>query len=158
LKKSCRDASYFYFAVHTLRDPAVPYLVLIPLAADSLDTGPDAEYLDILDIRNCDLSRCRVAILSGCSSGAPYVALAGSGPSLGDAFLDSGSGAVIQTFWDVDDNDARNLMTAFVRLWKGTCLTEVKTLSEARRRAMMSSDGVRHPSSWASYSIKLSKL
>ncbi len=152
------DASYIYLAAHTLRDPVVPYLVLIPMAVDTDDAGPDAAYLDILDIRTADLSKCRVAILSGCSSGVPYVAGMRTGPSLGDAFLDSGVCTVVQTFWDVKDDDARALMTSFVKLWKGTCLTEIRTLCEARRRAMISPDGVRHPSSWASYSIKLGRL
>ncbi len=158
LQQKWSEASYIYLATHTLRDPAVPYLVLIPMAVDSDDAGPDAGYLDILDIRTADLGGCRVAILSGCSSGAPYMAIGRHGPSLGDAFLDAGAGAVIQTFWNVKDDDARALMTSFIKLWKGTCMNEVKTLSEARRRSMISPEGVRNPSSWASYSIKLSRL
>lgn len=151
------DASYLYFATHTLSDPEVPYLVHIPLAPSETQIGIEATYLDVTDIRTADLGRCNLVVISGCSSGVPYVEIHTNGPSLGDAFLDSGAGAVIQTFWDVRDDAARVLMTRFVKLSDGM-RSPIQAICEARREAMRGLEGMCHPSNWASYSIELGRV
>jgi tetratricopeptide (TPR) repeat protein len=149
------NASFAYIAGHVVREADVPYLALIPLAPTELASGPDAVYLDVGDIRAADLSGCGLVVLSGCASGALYVGLHNTAPSLGDAFLDSGAGAVVQTFWDVRDDQAQQLMSSFVRRWDGTSAGAIHALGEARREAMIGPDGVRHPFAWAAYSVKL---
>jgi hypothetical protein len=158
LTNAWEHASYIYFATHTFGDPEVPYLVHIPLAPDSTRLGIDATYLDVSDIRSADLGCCRLVVLSGCSSGVPYIDTRVQGPSLGDAFIDAGAGAVVQTWWDVRDDLARELMTSFVALTNGRRSSPVHALCEARRRAMRNRGGVRHPSFWASYSIELGRF
>ncbi|UCG52417.1 MAG: CHAT domain-containing protein [Candidatus Latescibacterota bacterium] len=158
LRSEWEEASYVYLAAHTLRDPQVPYLMLIPVATPADELAPEAAYLDFADIRAADLRNCETAVLSGCSSGAPYVEARVVGPSLGDAFLDAGTGAVVQTFWDVRDDAARELMKTFTLSWlRGECST-TRALCNARRNALRGPDGVRHPFSWASFSIKISRL
>lgn len=149
------DASYIYLATHTLRDPEIPYMLLIPLAVSEGQRGFDASYLDITDIRSADLCACDIAILSGCSSGVPYITTRSAGPSLGDAFLDAGVGAVVQTFWDVRDDEARELMTAFVRMWNDPGASKIHSLCEARRRFLSKTTNNRQSFSWASYAIKI---
>jgi hypothetical protein len=150
--------SFIYMAAHMLRDPQVPYLMLIPLVSPDEIAGPDAAFLDISDIRSADFSNCRTVILSGCSSGAPYLDAGISGPSLGDAFLDSGAGAVVHTFWDIPDSDARRLMTSYVRTWTDPGFSAIHALCRVRREELMSSKHDRHPFGWAAYSIKIGRL
>ena len=153
------NASFIYMAAHMLRDPQVPYLMLIPLAAPGESSVvPDAAYLDVTDIRAADFSRCHTVILSGCSSGAPYQDARISGPSLGDAFLDSGAGEVVHTFWDVPDSETRRFMTAYMRAWRGPGYSSIHALCNVRREAFLSSKHARHPFGWASYSIKVGRL
>ena len=152
------DASFIYVASHIASDPDAPYLSLLPLASIELQTargGPDAAFLDIADVRSADLSGCEVVVLSGCSSGAPYVGRRNTGPSFGDAFLDAGAGAVVQTYWDVRDDQARDLMEVFVGRWDGSSSSVVSALCDARREAMQGPDGIRHPFSWAVYSVQI---
>jgi CHAT domain-containing protein len=152
------DASYLYFASHIISDPEIPYIVHIPMAEDTARIGIEATYLDVTAIRSADLERCGLVVLSGCSSGMPYVEARTEGPSLGDAFLDAGAGAVIQTFWDVRDDMARELMTSFVRLTDGAQISPINALCEARRQAMHGPAGIRHPVYWTSYAIELGGL
>ncbi len=151
-------ASYIYLATHTLRDPEVPYVTLIPLASPGIQASHEELFLDITDIRSADLGRCELFVLSGCSTGSPYCENNIAGPSLGDACLDAGAHAVIQTFWDVRDYEARSLMTAFVDSWRNREMTPVRALCEGRRRAMQGDGAIKHPFNWAAYSIKLGRI
>jgi hypothetical protein len=155
LTKHWNDASLVYIAGHVIRDADIPYLLLVPLATTEGDVGPDAGYLDISDVRETDLTGCDLVVLSGCSSGAPYVGRHNTGPSLGDAFLDSGAAAVIQTFWDVRDDQAKELMTSFATRWDGTREGVTRALCDVRREAMMGPNGIRHPFLWSAYSVKI---
>jgi hypothetical protein len=151
------DASFIYMAAHMLRDPQVPYLMLIPLAPAAEPAGPDAAYLDVTDIRAADFRACRLVILSGCSSGAPYLEARIAGPSLADVFLDAGAGAVVHTFWDVPDREARRLMTSYVRTWGNPDFSRVRALCDIRRAAFQSPRPDDHPFGWASYGIKIGR-
>lgn len=151
------DVSYVYIATHIIRDPQVPYLVHIPLAFPGGDAGPEAAYLDITDIRSADLTGCEIVVLSGCGSGAPYIESHVVGPSLADAFLDAGAGAVVQTFWNIRDEDARDFMSEYVRVWNDPQSSKVHSLCEIKRRRLEGEHGIRHPSHWAAYSIKLGR-
>ena len=153
-----KDARFVYLAAHVLRDPEVPYLALIPMSTAGERPGPDAAYLDISDIRSQSLDACEIVVLSGCSSGAPYLASRSAAPSLGDVFLDAGAGAVVQTFWAVADQDARRLMTSWVGTWETGGMPGVKGLSDVRRARLHGPGGIRHPFGWASWSIKLERI
>jgi CHAT domain-containing protein len=152
------NASFIYFASHIFRNPEVPYLMLIPLAPPKTLAGPHASYLDVTDVRSADLSKCNLVVLSGCSSGAPYVDENAVGPSLGDAFLDAGAAAVVQTFWDVRDDNASKLMKSYISSWKDPDFEKIHSLCEIRRKALQSPKGPRHPSTWAAYAIKIGKF
>jgi CHAT domain-containing protein len=153
LRSLWEDAPFIYFITHTLRDPQVPYLMLIPVAVPENSAAPDAAYVDFSDIRTADFRRCRLVVLSGCSSGAPYVNERISAPAMGDAFLDAGAAAVIQTFWDVRDEDARKLMSLFVPAWQSGESSAVAALCEARRTIIRRSGGIRDIYRWAAYFI-----
>ena len=153
-----QKASYLYIASHALTRPDAPYLMLIPLARAKGDGAMESSILDFSDARAADLSRCRLVVLSGCSTGAPYVDTRIVGPAFGDAFLDAGAGAVVETFWDVSDEDAAAIMMDFSRGWKSEGEAPVAALCAARRAAMRGPEGIRHPASWAAYAIRLGAM
>lgn len=153
------NGSFLYVATHVVRDPDAPYLALIPLA-NPYRLGPAASYLEVRDIRLADLRKNNIVVLSGCASGAPYKAARSQAPGLGDVFLDAGAGVVIHTFWDVRDDTAKDLMTAFVGKW-GTNTSSMglmRSFSDAKRAAARGPNGVRHPFDWAAYTIKVGRL
>ncbi len=147
------EASYLYFATHIMRDPEIPFLVLIPLETPEGSSSPESGYLDFTDIRSADFSRCNVVVLSGCSSGAPSVSTRNIGPSLGDAFLDAGAAVVISTFWDVKDEEAQTLMTSYARKLRTGGQSNIKALCGARRMLFNENPDSRNSFSWASYAV-----
>ncbi len=158
------NAPYIYIAGHTDIAPDAPYLASISVGAPS-DSAPDVTQIDIADIRAADLGGCGLVVLSGCSSGTPYLRPETEGPSLGDAFLDAGAGAIIQTFWDVTDEDAMRIMTSFIRRWRDapapggqrpSTASLIHEFCDARRGECRGPKGIRHPSYWASFSIEVS--
>ncbi len=150
------DASILHFATHTLRDPELPYMMLIPLASGGDRSHPEDAFLDVTDIRSADLTCADLVILSGCASGTPYVGPQAVGPSLAGAFLDAGASAVLQTCWPIRDDDASELMTAFVRQWPKAEPSAIHALGEIRRTAFRSSSGASHPFKWTAYTIAVS--
>jgi CHAT domain-containing protein len=157
LRELWENAPYVYIAAHAGADE-LPYLSAVSLAAPQDDQTPDADVLDVTDIRAADLRRCDLVVLSGCSSGLQYIAAMGAAPSLGDAFLDAGAGAVIHTFWDITDDDARRIGAAFTEEWKSAKKNEIRAIADARRARVRGPKGVRHPFFWASYAITVSRL
>src|SRR5262249_4210537 len=138
---------------HIVQDPEVPYVAFIPLAASQPEGGGDA-YLELSDIRGTDFSGCRLAVLSGCGSGRGYVAKTATCPSLGDALIDAGVHAVVQTYCDVRDDAAAVLMAGFLdALQHGR--DPVAALAVAQRDAAR--DGG-DPAAWSAYSITLGTL
>lgn len=154
LERVWERARFLYFASHVIRDPQVPYLTFAPLsrAASGRD---DKSYLEIPDILAADLSNCDLVVLSGCSSGATYVEPHAVAPSLGEAFLDAGAGAVVHTAWDVSDEHAAALMREFVQAWIESA-DPIAALGEARRR-LRGARGT-HPHYEAAYSIVVGAL
>lgn len=143
-----------YFACHTVRSPESPYITFLPLSPGPEESAALATpYLDIEGIRGADFSNCGLVILASCASGAPYVSGRASAPSLGNAFLDAGAGAVIQTHWRVRDSSAGAIPRGFLDTFQNSV---VAAFSGVQRQALVGLDGqVRHPFSWAAYSLQL---
>ncbi|HPF69981.1 MAG TPA: CHAT domain-containing protein [Candidatus Krumholzibacteria bacterium] len=149
---SWEDADVFYFVGHAVREAEVPFSAWLPLAAaDSADVYPG---LDLADVLSAHLDRCRLVVLSGCATGAPYVDGLSATPSLGDAFLDAGAGAVIQTFWRVRDEGAVLEPERILAAWQEGGLDLPAAVSAERRRALQGPRGVRHPFGWAAWTLK----
>jgi len=104
-------------------------------------------------LRKADLSGCALVVLSGCSSGAPYSDLERWGPSLGDAFLDAGAHAVIQTFWPVEDLQSRRAMSRWAEAWAAGG-TPVQALCDIRRARLERGGAAGDPHFWAAYAIE----
>ena len=151
------ETPFLYFATHLVRDPEAPYLTILPLTPSS-ERSLNAGYLDIADVRSADLRACGLVVLSGCASGKPFVDAVATTPSLADAFLDAGAAAVVQTFWKVRDDEALHLMRHFVRLWAGEGIPPVAALTRARRALMAGPEGIKHPFTWAAFTIQSNGL
>jgi CHAT domain-containing protein len=145
-------------AAHFLSNPEVPYLTLLPLSAAAADSPPDASLLVIGDVRKADFAACELVVLSGCATGAPYAEGTVTGPGFGDAFLDAGARAVVQTFWAVPDDAAAATMSEFIRLCRKDDVPVPRAISQVRRGEMRGPDGIRHPYHWAAFCIKLAHL
>ncbi len=152
------DASLVYVAAHFLSNPEVPYLTLLPLSGAGADSPPEASLLDIGDVRKADFAACELVVLSGCATGAPYAEGRVTGPGFGDAFLDAGAGAVVQTFWAVPDDAAAATMSEFIRLCRKDGVPVPRAISRVRRGEMRGPDGIRHPYHWAAFCVKLAHL
>jgi hypothetical protein len=144
-------ASIIYLAAHHFRNPDAPFLGFVPLAAPA-GAPPEEALLEIADVRAMDLSACRLAVLASCSSGAPYRSAVHPGPSLSDAFLDSGAAAVIRSSWDVGDAETREFMQTFLAGWRDED-DVAASLSRARRQVMASPEGA-SPRVWAAWSVE----
>ncbi len=152
------DAPFVYVAAHFIRDPELPYLTFLPLSQPSDTQAIEASYLDVDDIRSADLERTRLVVLSGCASGAPYVSAGKAAPGLGDALVDAGAAAVVDTYWRVRDDEATRLMQGFIEAWARQGATPEQALAAARRAYLEGPDGVRHPFTWGAYAVKLGRL
>ena len=157
LQATWEDASVLYFACHTVRSPESPYRTFLPLSPGPANgSSLGTPYLDIAGIRTAGLESCRLVVLASCASGAPYVSGRATAPSLGDAFLDAGAGAVLQTLWRVRDDEAAQIPTLVLLHWRVSGEDVVTALAAARRAVMMRSDGqLRHPFGWAAYVLEL---
>jgi CHAT domain-containing protein len=156
VRRAWEDAGLLYFACHTIRSSESPFRTYLPLSEGPEGSPLVTPYLDVGAIRAAKLQRCRLVVLASCASGAPYVSGRAWAPSLGDAFLDAGAGAVLQTLWRVRDVDAAGIPTRFLAAWvAGTC-DPVAALAAARRAAITGADGrPRHPFGWAAYVLEL---
>lgn len=150
-------ASFVYFSCHLVRDPELPYLTFLPLSPPRGISRPDEALLEVADIRKASFGDCRLVVLSGCASGAPYVTLGTTAPSLADAFLDAGASSVIQTLWKVEDERAYRLMSEFVSGWQDGGVDPVRGLCAARRRLIAEGDPA-HAATATAYSIALGSL
>jgi hypothetical protein len=153
-----QEASFLYLATHLLEDPDVMYMALVPLAPAGKTDAPSMSYLDMADIRSADFSRCKTVVLDQCSSGKPYVGARNTSPGLASAFLDAGAATVIQTFWNVRDEDAASFMPAIAGELESSSVHLIRVLCNAKRAHMKSESGVRHPFRWAPYAIQLGRL
>lgn len=155
LRQAWVHAGLLYFACHSVRSTESPFRTFLPLSPSADGSLLGTSYLDVGAIRAADLRECRLVVLASCASGAPYVSGRAWAPSLGDAFLDAGASAVLQTLWRVRDEDAARLPTLYLESWRRNQDPE-SALTAARREVMTGADGtVRHPFGWAAYVLEL---
>lgn len=148
------DAAVVYVAAHLVRDPDAPLLSYFPIAFGAGSDHAEGGYLDLRDVRDTDLSGCRLVVLSSCASGEPYVVGGRSGPSMADVFLDAGALAVIHTRWRVRDASAANVAPRLAGAWQQRERFGPSGWRATRRGMMFGSRGLRHPFQWASWSVK----
>ncbi len=149
------QAPRLYLASHVVRDPEAPYLSFLPLAPAAAADRLEYSLLESRDILAADLHGCQLVVLSGCSSGTPYVAGSRVAPGLGDAFLDAGCRSTVQTFWRVSDEISMELMGTFVdRAAAGSSPDDLaRALRGARTDIRRRSSELGHPFHWAAHHL-----
>ncbi|MEZ5063762.1 MAG: CHAT domain-containing protein [bacterium] len=146
------NAEVLHISAHFVRDPLMPLMTFVPLAdPNAIANGESA--LEISDVRAAAFDATKLVVLAGCSSGPPWSG-AVAAPGLGEAFLDSGAQAVVETRWEIDDAIAHALVTQFMQL-RAEGEEPVRALNAVRRTA--NREGV-SPFDWAAYSIVLGRL
>lgn len=135
-----------YLVAHFVADPDLSYLTLFPLALGA--DGKDR--IDMNDLRRADLSRCELAVLSGCATGVRYRSGSTELPSFGDLFLEAGARNVIVTGWNVDDANGALLMHQFNDHYGANQDDPTATLCVIRRDLIRRGA---HPHVWAAYTI-----
>ena len=146
-------ASIVYVAAHLVRDADAPLFNYFPIAFGASSRTLADDYLDIRDVRDTDLRRCRLVVLSSCASGEPYVAGTRSGPSMADAFLDAGADAVIHTRWRVRDESAAETAPRLAKAWLDGAAHGDASWRAARLDQVRGPHGIRHPFEWAAWSV-----
>ena len=150
-----KEASGIYVAAHLVHDPEVPFSPFVPLARDTSAGGPRDDCIEIADVRALDLSGCDLAVISTCSSGAPYAGSRRMGPSFGDAFVDAGAACVVQAAWAVDDARVAPLMERFLSEWRRGARDPIRALGAARRAAIQGQLGASDPCDWAAWAASV---
>ncbi len=146
------SVGFLHLATHLVRRPENPYLTFVPLAgADDPDRSSDV--LEIIDVRRADLSGCDTVVLSGCDTGAPVSVRDGAAaPTLAEAFLDAGAGAVVQTFWPVRDDAAARLVAGFLERRGGGERSDVRALRDVQVEEWKQGH---HPYEWGAFGTQL---
>jgi CHAT domain-containing protein len=109
-QNAAKSSELLHVAAHAFssrRDASVSLIALAP--------GPgDDGTLYLRDIESLDLPHHPLVVLAGCQTAA-FGGGKGSIRTLADAFLAAGSGAVLATLWDIDDQHASALTNTFYR-------------------------------------------
>lgn len=137
-----------HVAAHTVLNTEVPWLSVLPLAADSSGDG----LLYVRDVANMQFQKCPIVVLAGCKTGAavsPHAAL----HNLALAFLAAGARNVVGTLWDVDDRVARVFsLTLHRQLSRG--IRPAVALRETQLIMLRSGDpALRRPRSWSGFQL-----
>jgi len=99
------------------------------------------------DIRDLDLSRCRLAVLSGCSTGSGELKGPGDPQSLVRAFLRAGTREVVASFWNLSSAGTQVFMQEFyAAILSGAPVDQALRTAAARVRTHSE---YRHPYYWA---------
>jgi len=145
--------SVLYFVGHAITDPLVPFFAWLPLSGD----GEAAAHpgLGVKDILSQRFDGCEAVFLSGCATGAAFVDGLATAPSLGDAFLDAGAAAAVQTFWLVRDRHSPVRPDRMLTHWRTSEADLVEAVSLELRTSMQGPHGIRHPFTWAAWTVNV---
>jgi CHAT domain-containing protein len=145
LHKLLDSAELFHFSGHGLSNSEDGALLLASTPAEE-----DGSLLTTAEIANQALSRCRLAVLSACSSGVGESRGPVNPNSLVNGLLRAGVRDVVASRWKVDSGATYTLMRCFYRTIIGTGET-AEALQEAARE-VRGTAGMGHPHYWASFS------
>ncbi|MBX3148956.1 tetratricopeptide repeat protein [Candidatus Obscuribacterales bacterium] len=139
--------------IGAIRNPMLQSGLL--LAADST-TKMNADRLTAEEILSCDLSACKMAVLSACDTGRG-VEVSGQGVlGLRSALMAAGARSIVISLWPVPDDATSALMTEFYKeLWSSEHKTKLEALQAAQ--AIVSNDPKhkewKSPWYWAGWAI-----
>jgi CHAT domain-containing protein len=112
LERSAPGAEILHFAGHAVVARDAPQMSHLVLASDGRSSG--AVFSSA--IAGWNLSRTRLAILSGCNTADGKLSATEGASSLARAFFAAGVPAVVSSLWAIEDDDTANFFVEFHRL------------------------------------------
>jgi CHAT domain-containing protein len=106
---SRESTDVIHLALHGYADLDYPDRSALIFAPES--SGPDDGLLQVREIRALHL-KAKLVTLSACNTGVGPVGEAGV-TNLVNAFIEAGADSVVSTFWELEDQSTRLLMTSF---------------------------------------------
>jgi CHAT domain-containing protein len=143
------------FAMHYVADERTPLLSILPLAGEKASTSKAKDgMLYAHELYRMNLSRLRLAILSGCQTGIETFYKGEGAIGLARAFQAAGVPLVVASLWRVQDYRAKELMVAFHKYRKQGGLTTARALRQAQLDQIANVDQqARSPYHWAAYVV-----
>jgi CHAT domain-containing protein len=142
LSRELPSAVVFHFAGHALTEAGQTGLVLN--GSDGIGIWNSAS------LRNLDLHKCRLAVLSACATSTMDGWGVADPGNLARAFLSAGVSHVVASRWPVNSDVTRHLMAAFYEsLRKGNPVA--RALRDARTNIRQTA-ATNHPYYWAAFS------
>ena len=140
-----------HFAAHYEIDPRSPLSSQLVLASEPGERAHgQPSGLNSGDIYRMNLTRTRLVVLSGCSTGIEQQ-FGGEGPiGFARSFLVAGVPVVVASLWPVDSNATSELMIAFHRFRTADRLSTTEALKRAQQE-IMARESYRHPYYWAGF-------
>jgi CHAT domain-containing protein len=140
------SASVFHFAGHSQSWTTGTRLLVSPTSIDHADRTPAT--IDSADIVRVAPKRCRLVVLSSCSTGSRDLPEPDVISDMVRSFAQVGVPDIIATHWDVDSFASAILMRKFYQeLIEGYPVP----VALAHAQARMIANGYRNPRFWASY-------
>jgi CHAT domain-containing protein len=143
------ESTVFHFAGHALSGPRRRGLLLAGAGTGLSKKAGDAVLLDSETIGGTPMSRCRLAVLSACSTAKTEDAMVDP-QELAGAFLRAGVGNVVASRWNVDSQVTVHFMGIFYsRLQAGDTIPQALQIAAAEVRK---DPRTVHPHYWAAFS------
>ncbi len=144
-------ADVAHFAAHYEIDPRSPLFSQLMLASEPGQRAhSEPSDLNSGDIYRLKLTRTRLVVLSGCSTGIEQQ-FGGEGPiGFARSFLVAGAPVVVASLWPVDSDATSELMIAFHRFRTAEKLSTTEALMRAQQE-IMARENYRHPYYWSGF-------
>lgn len=136
----------FHFCGHGISNSDDGALLLAPT-----DAGEEGALLTAASLSGQKLERCRLAVLSACSSGVGESRGPVNPGSLVNGFLRAGVRNVVASRWRVDSRSTSALMRQFYGRLRAT--GEVGAALQYAARQIRGSPGMSHPYYWSAFSV-----
>jgi CHAT domain-containing protein len=146
IEQALPDSEIVHFAGHALATGRSEGLAIFA----SRDTGSDVVLWNAGHVQRKSFDRCRLVVLSACSTGRGYRGRTERRGELTRSFLLKGVPSVVGSRWDVDSVTTSEFMSIFYRaLLSGQGIALSLHNAEAALRAQPATD---HPYYWAAFS------
>lgn len=155
IRRQMEQSDVVDFAMHYVADERMPMLSLLPLAGENAPASKAEDgMLYAYELYRMNLSRLRLAVLSGCQTGVETFYRGEGAIGLARAFQAAGVPLVVASLWRVQDFQAKELMVAFHKYRKQSGLTTAQSLRRAQLDQIKSVDPqARSPYHWAAYVV-----
>jgi CHAT domain-containing protein len=146
IQQALPDSEIVHFAGHALATSRSEGIAVFA----SPDTGSDVVLWNAGHVPPKSFDRCRLVVLSACSTGRGYRGRSERRGELTRSFLLKGVPSVVGSRWDVDSVTTSEFMNIFYRaLLSGQSIASSLHTAEAALRAQPATD---HPYYWAAFS------